>query len=58
MKSKSDELAARMKSGNIDVAVIQESWLTKSDSTPFIGKDYAAVREDREETLSYTSRNL
>ena len=37
-KSKSDELAARIESGDIDVAVIQETRLTKSDSTPFIGK--------------------
>ena len=47
LKSKSDELAARIKTGDIDVAIIQESWLTKTDSTPFIGKDYVAVREDR-----------
>ena len=47
LKSKSDELAARIKTGDIDLAVIQETWLTKTDSTPFIGKDYVAVREDR-----------
>ena len=29
------------------MAVIQETWLTKSDSTPFVSKEYAAIREDR-----------
>ena len=47
LKSKSDELASRLKSGDIDVAVIQETWLTKSDGTPNVGSEYIAIREDR-----------
>ena len=46
LKSKSDELAARLHACDIDVAVIQESWLSKRDNTPII-KDYCAIREDR-----------
>jgi hypothetical protein len=46
LKSKSDELGARLHASDIDVAVIQESWLSKRDNTPII-KDYCAIREDR-----------
>ena len=46
LKSKSDELAARLHASDIDVAVIQESWLAKNDRTPVI-QGYCAIREDR-----------
>ena len=46
LKSKSDELAIRLHQLDIDIAVIQESWLSKADRSPII-KDYNAVREDR-----------
>ena len=50
LKSKSDELASRLKALDIDIAVVQESWLAKSDRTPVI-QDYCAVREDRRANL-------
>ena len=50
LKSKSDELAHRLKESDIDVAVIQETWLNKKDSTPAVG-EYVAVREDRKTNI-------
>ena len=50
LKSKSDELASRLKALDIDIAVVQESWLAKSDKTPVI-QDYCAIREDRRANL-------
>ena len=50
LKSKSDELAARLISSDIDVAAIQETWLTKRDRTPAI-LGYAAIREDRKANI-------
>ena len=46
LKYKVDELTKRLQESDIDVAAIQESWLTKSDKTPTI-KGYVAIREDR-----------
>ena len=46
LKSKSDELAIQLKSLDIDIAVIQETWLSSSDRTPVI-PNYGAIREDR-----------
>jgi len=50
LKSKSDELAARLKEADIGVAVIQETWLNKNDSTPAVG-EYVAIREDRKANI-------
>ena len=46
LRTKSDELARRLKSLDIDVAIVQETMLTKAVSTPFI-EGYKAIREDR-----------
>ena len=46
IKSKSNELASRLQALDIDIAVVQESWLSSSDRTPVI-QNYCAVREDR-----------
>ena len=47
LKYKADELAAKLKRSDIDVAVVQETHLTKSDPTPSVGDEYVAIREDR-----------
>ena len=50
LKSKSDELAIRLRENDIDLAVIQETWLQEKDSTPNVG-DYTAIREDRKNNM-------
>ena len=50
LKTKTDELAARLHASDINVAVIQESWLFKCDNTPII-KDYCAICDDRKANI-------
>ena len=45
IKSKSNQLASRLQAFDIDIAVVQKSWLSSSDRTLVI-KNYCAVRED------------
>ena len=50
LKSKSEELAARLKSLDIDVAVIQETWLESTNEPAPPIQNYGIHREDREPT--------
>ena len=46
IKSKSDQLASRLQTVDIDITVVHKSWLSSSDGTPVI-QNYCAIREDR-----------
>ena len=50
LKSKIDELAPRLDALKIDIALIQETKLSKTDRTPYI-KGFKSVREDRKANI-------